>query len=484
MLFNSYEFIIVYLPLVFIGFFCLAKYRKSYAALWLAAASVVFYGYWDPRYVPLLIISVVFNYGLGFKLSKTVAKIQASYLLASGIFMNLSLLFYFKYADFFISTVNLSVGTNLPLLNIVLPLGISFFTFTQIAFLVDVKNGKVREYNFVHYLLFVTYFPHLIAGPVLHHAQMMPQFGHDSTYRLQRNLIATGLAIFTLGLAKKIFLADNLSEYVGPVFDNAAKGMMPQFFLAWASALAYTFQLYFDFSGYSDMAIGLSLLFGINLPINFNSPYKSKNISEFWRRWHMTLSQFLRDYLYIPLGGNRQGAIRRYINLMLTMLLGGLWHGANWTFVIWGGLHGVYLVINSAWQRVIGHAGISLFNTKIASVFSVLLTFTLTVIAWVYFRADSLQAANLILGSMFGLQGWEDKLQMNRLRNLLLFSAAIVFLLPNTQELIAKAIKILENLPAKKTNFLMLVAGSVFGSLFSFLLLMLARKSEFLYFQF
>lgn len=484
MLFNSYEFLFIFLPLVMACFFVIAKHRHGLAALWLALASVAFYGYWDVRYVPLLLLSIGLNYGTGYAIAHRTATASRKAWLAAGILSNLALLAYFKYANFFIASIVAPLAhTDLAPLNIVLPLGISFFSFTQIAFLVDVQRGHVKEYRFVHYLLFVTYFPHLIAGPVLHHAQMMPQFAHRQTYRPQWPLIATGVAIFTLGLAKKVLLADNLAVYVAPVFDNAAHGIPPPFFMAWASALSYTLQLYFDFSGYSDMAIGLSLLFGITLPLNFNSPYQAGNIIEFWRRWHMTLSQFLRDYLYIPLGGNRHGPIRRHLNLMLTMLLGGLWHGANWTFVVWGGLHGLYLGINHAWQGLCRRWQYHPFERGIGRLVAVLITFIATVVAWVYFRADTLQAATLVLSGMFGNAGWGN-LQLIRLRNLLLLGLLLVFLFPNTQTLVAKGCSLANTLTASRLRLGSIAGGAALGGLFASLVLMLASKSEFLYFQF
>jgi alginate O-acetyltransferase complex protein AlgI len=259
---------------------------------------------------------------------------------------NLLLLGYYKYANFFLTEVAFIVGTSLPILEIVFPLGISFFTFTQISFLVDVYRGKVHEYSFWNYLLFVTWFPYLIAGPIIHHSQVMAQFRDQETYRIHSRNLSFGFAMFTVGLSKKLLLADPIGTYADPVFKAAASGQMLDLLVAWTGALAYSIQIYFDFSGYSDMALGVSMLFGIKLPINFNSPYKAANIIEFWRQWHMSLSQFLKDYLYIPLGGNRLGEGRRFVNLMITMLIGGLWHGANWTFLVWGGLHGLYLCAN------------------------------------------------------------------------------------------------------------------------------------------
>ena len=323
----------------------------------------------------------------------------------TAITVNLIALGYFKYANFFIDSANQLFDSRIPTLDIILPLGISFFTFTQIAFLVDVYRGIAREYSFIHYLLFVTWFPHLIAGPVLHHKQMMPQFGHASTYRINLEHVAVGLTIFVIGLAKKVLLADNLADYATPIFKAASEGHTLMFFESWVGALSYTLQLYFDFSGYSDMAIGLSLMFNVRLPLNFDSPYKATNIIDFWRRWHMTLSTFLRDYLYIPLGGNRNGSVRRYLNLMITMLLGGLWHGAGWTFVIWGGLHGLYLMINHAWRELRARLDWIRSGGQLGKLGAGALTFLAVIVAWVFFRADSFASALSILAGMAGLNG-------------------------------------------------------------------------------
>jgi alginate O-acetyltransferase complex protein AlgI len=322
--------------------------------------------------------------------------------LVGAIVANLALLALFKYANFFISSIN-SLGGHIGVLDVVLPLGISFFTFTQIAFLVDVHRGVAREYNFVHYLLFVTWFPHLIAGPVLHHKQMMPQFALPATYRPDATSISLGLTLFSIGLFKKVVLADHLAAFADPVFNATAAGSHPMLLAAWAGVLAYALQIYFDFSGYSDMAIGLSRMFNIRLPLNFDSPYKAASIIDFWRRWHMTLSAFLRDYLYYGLGGNRKGPVRRYINLFTTMLLGGLWHGAGWNFVLWGGLHGVYLIINHGWRRLMGHGGVP--ASRLAHAASVAITFAAVFFAWVPFRATHWADTIAIWKGMVGLNG-------------------------------------------------------------------------------
>jgi len=409
MLFNSYTFLLLFLPVTALVFFRLGAYNKNMAAGWLGAASLFFYGYWNPAYVGLLLGSVFFNYGVGVALARehiVGRERRNNLILTAGIVGNLALLGYYKYANFFLDNVDRLFGINWPMQKILLPLGISFFTFTQIAFLVDAWSGKAREYNFLHYLLFVTYFPHLIAGPVLHHKEMMPQFAKPATYRIGWDNITVGVMIFSLGLFKKTVLADGVAPYATSAFHAVDTAQRLDLLMAWGGALAYTVQLYFDFSGYSDMAIGLSRLFGVVLPLNFNSPYKAINIIDFWRRWHMTLSRFLRDYLYIPLGGNRKGRMRRYLNLMITMVLGGLWHGASWNFVFWGGLHGLYLAVNHGWQSVHerftpGRAA----SGTLGRLWAWSLTFAAIVVGWVFFRATTLHGALNMLAGMVGLHG-------------------------------------------------------------------------------
>lgn len=409
MLFNSFEFLLGFLPVTLVVFYLLGSSSRRAAAVWLAAASLFFYGWWDPKYVLLLAASVAVNFCFGLALARAVVSASERVrgrLLFVAIAANLALLSYFKYAGFIGANINALTGTRFVMEGIVLPLGISFFTFTQIAFLVDTYRGYVREFNFVHYMLFVTYFPHLIAGPVLHHKEMMPQFAKPSTYRLDPGNLAVGLTAFLIGLFKKVVLADGIAAYATPVFNAAEAGVHLTLFEAWGGVLAYSFQIYFDFSGYSDMAVGLSRMFGVRLPINFYSPYQAHNMIEFWRRWHMTLSRFLRDYLYFPLGGNRKGAARRYANLMVTMLLGGLWHGASWAFVIWGGLHGLYLAVNHgwhAWRSRRGRSPAAPVGWRRAA--AIALTFFAATVAWVFFRAHTHTAALDILRSMFGLHG-------------------------------------------------------------------------------
>src|ERR1700680_3089923 len=394
MLFNSYPFIFLFLPIVLIGYFALVRLNHLAPVIWLALASLVFYSVSNWQFVLFLLASVAFNYGIGLLLiSKRLRPGPRFFALTVGVAGDLLVLGYFKYAGFLAANLNAIFSTGFTV-NILLPVGISFYTFTQIAFLVDAYRGNVARYRLPHYALFVTYFPHLIAGPILHHRDMIPQFEAIESKRPNPHLILCGLIIFGIGLFKKTGLADGIQPLVSLAFGPNA----PTFDQAWIGALAYTFQLYFDFSGYSDMAIGISLMFGVFLPLNFNSPYKATGIIDFWRRWHMTLSQFLRDYLYIPLGGNRRGPALRYVNLMITMALGGLWHGAAWTFVIWGVLHGLYLCINHAWINYGPAIGPRV--APLANLAAFALTFVAVVVAWVFFRADSLSSALYVLSKM------------------------------------------------------------------------------------
>lgn len=411
MLFNSYEFIAVFLPVTLAGFFLANRWvGREGAIVWLVAASLFYYGWWNPIYLLLIVFSMLFNYRVGQTLGSTASGMERpgtrKWLLAAGIAANLGLLAYFKYANFFVDNLAQISGQDWSLGTIILPLAISFFTFQQIAYLVDAWQGKAHEYRFTHYALFVTFFPQLIAGPIVHHSEMMPQFMRDRALSPQARNFAIGLTIFAIGLFKKTILADGVAAYASPLFEAAANGDTLTFFEAWGGALAYTMQLYFDFSGYSDMAIGAARMFGIRLPLNFFSPYKATSIIEFWRRWHITLSRFLRDYLYIPLGGNRHGNARRYTNLLVTMLLGGLWHGAGWTFVVWGALHGTYLIINHAWHWISKASGLDRYlRGALWRGFAWGLTFVSIVVGWVFFRAADFDTAISILTAMAGVNG-------------------------------------------------------------------------------
>jgi D-alanyl-lipoteichoic acid acyltransferase DltB (MBOAT superfamily) len=478
MLFNSYAFIFLFLPLVLAGYFAIGRLGRLAPVVWLALASLAFYAVSNWQFVPLLLASVAFNYVVGLVLISQRLRAGARFgVLSIGVTGDLLVLGYFKYAGFLAANLNAIFSAGL-IVDILLPVGISFYTFTQIAFLVDAYRGKVAHYALPHYALFVTYFPHLIAGPILHHKDMIPQFERAEARRPDAHLILCGLIIFAIGLFKKTCLADGIQPLVAAAFGAST----PSFDQAWIGALAYTFQLYFDFSGYSDMAIGISLMFGIFLPLNFNSPYKAASIIDFWRRWHMTLSQFLRDYLYIPLGGNRHGRALRYVNLMVTMGLGGLWHGAAWTFVVWGALHGLYLCINHAWNNY-GPAVAPRF-ASIARMAAVLVTFLSVVVAWVFFRADSVSSALHVLSRMadptsiaFG------RPEMIQAAFIALY-AAIAWFAPNTQTIMGydhENRTVGEALRAGRMRPAYLYASA---AVLAFGILGIQHYSEFIYFRF
>ena len=388
MLFNSYVYLLCFLPVTLLVYFLLGR-RAKWSVAWLILASLFFYGFWNPHYLPLIVGSIAANFGVA-QLLRRFPK-QSMPLLIIGVGGNLALLGIFKYAAFFLDSVAAIAGAAPPALHIALPLGISFFTFTQIAYLVDVSRGKAEEPSLVNYALFVTFFPHLLAGPILHHSEMMPQFASASNKRPHAPHLAAGLFLMAIGLAKKVFLADQLAPLADAGF---AQPEQLSLLGAWLAVLAYTLQIYFDFSGYTDMALGAALLFNIRMPPNFDSPYQARNLRDFWLRWHMTLSRFLRDYLYVPLGGNRHGIARTAGNILLTFLLGGLWHGAAWTFVVWGILHGLGVVVVRLWERT---------GVRLPYGLAWAMTFLFVMITWVFFRARTMADALAMLRAMFGL---------------------------------------------------------------------------------
>jgi len=396
MLFHDPIFLFLFLPLTICISLLLRRFSKQEAVvIFLSLASLVFYGYWNPNAIPVLLGSIFFNYFLGQHLSADANQKKARSLLVSGIVANLGLLAGFKYLGMLTETAGFIFGHEISAPKFELPLGISFFTFLQIAYLVDASRGQASETHFPRYFLFVTFFPHLIAGPLVHHRELMPQFVRNLGHVWEN--LAIGLTIFGIGLFKKLVLADHVGTWYDSLFNGAAAGIVPSLIDSWVGALSFSLVIYFDFSAYSDMAIGLSKIFGIRLPENFNSPYKATSIIDFWRRWHMTLSRFLRDYLYVPLGGNRCGQIRRYLNLMLVMLLAGLWHGASWKFVVWGGQHGIYLLINHSWRKVT--------SVRLYKPLCIGITFLAVTFAWVPFRADTFQTAMTVFEGMVGLHG-------------------------------------------------------------------------------
>jgi D-alanyl-lipoteichoic acid acyltransferase DltB (MBOAT superfamily) len=502
MLFNSYAFLLLFLPITLIGYVIIGRTLGRNAVFgWLVAASLFFYGWWNWYFLALLLASLVFNYAAGTWLSKLDKRPPAKLVLGVALAFNVGFLGYFKYKNFFLENLSALLGTNWTFLPVVLPLGISFYTFQKIAYLVDSYQGKTRGYGFRDFCLFVSFFPQLIAGPITHHGEIMPQFRKQDTARAHWDDWSVGLTLFVFGLAKKVLLADRLATFASPVFQVAKNGADFGFTEAWVGVLAYTLQLYFDFSGYSDMAIGLARLFGIRLPMNFNSPYQATNIADFWRRWHVTLSRFLRDYLYIPLGGNRRGPTRKYLNLFLTMLIGGIWHGAGWTFVIWGALHGFYLLTFHAWREWRGdkHATTPSLAGSIAAR---AVTFLVVVIAWVFFRADNLKAATGLFVSMMGANGFTSNLSRLNMTSAWITVGVlllVVWLLPNSHQLLARFEPTLEYAnkdradaqlgaippwarrfvwkprPAWALCLAALTVGSILG---------LSRVSEFIYWQF
>jgi D-alanyl-lipoteichoic acid acyltransferase DltB (MBOAT superfamily) len=448
LLFNSYTFLLAFLPLVVAGFLLLRRASYRGAVCWLVLASLVYYGWWNPADLWVIGGSCVANFLLGRHLAARRKSAAGRVVLGLGVAANLTLLGWYKYSGLFAKSLAALTGGEPSFAALALPLGISFFTFQQLAYLVDAWRGETEEYHFTDYLLFVTFFPQLVAGPIVHHREMMPQFRRRWTGWHRHLPVAIGF--LAIGMFKKVVIADNAALVANPLFKFAAEGDRALTILeAWTAALSYGVQIYFDFSGYSDMAIGAARLFGIRLPVNFHSPYKAASVIDFWRRWHITLSRFLRDYLYIPLGGGRCGKVRRYGNLLLTMLLGGLWHGAGWTFLLWGGLHGLYLCLNHGWRWLSERARLPTLPRPLA----VALTFVAVMAAWVPFRAGNLEldpggtttaalgATKSILASMFGLQGfagWPEK--ANRIvataEPLRLLPALLAcWLLPNTQEI-------------------------------------------------
>ena len=399
MLFNSAQFIFAFLPITLAGFFLCGVFgRQRLALLWTLVASLVFYGWSDPfRLIPLIVASASFNFCVGRALTRRPSRA----LLAAGIGGNLLLLGYFKYAAFLVETFAAASGIHLSPMTVVPPIGISFYTLTQIAFLVDAYRQQAREYKALNYGVFVTYFPHLVAGPILHHKEIMPQFDEPDTFKFRASSLVHGLAWFAAGLFKKVIFADGVAAFADASFKLADAGTPIGFGDAWIGTVSYALQIYFDFSGYSDMAIGLALVMGITFPLNFNSPYKAASMIEFWRRWHMTLSRFLRDDLYIPLGGNRKGRVRRYANLMITMLIGGLWHGASWNFLVWGGIHGVGLALNHLWRDLPAGTKLALPRAVAAGA-----TMLWVLFAWVPFRADTFGSTVSMWQSMIGVHGF------------------------------------------------------------------------------
>ena len=418
MLFSSDIFILVFLPVTLALYYRFAADRRLRLGL-LIAASLVYYGYWDVRFVPLLVGLALANWAIARLFAAGLGRLW----LTAGVALNLGVLGFFKYINFFLANLFGALGFAAPQLAVILPLGISFFVFQKISYLLDLRRGEGRIYGLGEYCLFVFFFPQLIAGPIVRHNEIIPQFAQSPRRPEMWENLGRGGMLFVLGLMKKVAIADTLAPIANALFAKAAAGGALNLAEGWTAAVAFALQIYFDFSGYSDMAIGLALMFGFHLPVNFAAPYRASSIRDFWRRWHITLSRFLRDYLYIPLGGSRRGGVRQAVNVVLTMLLGGLWHGASWTFVAWGGLHGAALALNGAWARArwpmprpLGWAATMLF----------------VLCGWVLFRAADFATAWHMLGAMAGLGGF-GKVHIDN-RAVLLVGLAVALLGPTSQE--------------------------------------------------
>ena len=402
MVFASNIFIL-FLVIVLALYALAVRIRPQSGKYVLILVSLVFYANWVPVHLLLLLGSIVVNYLIARRLGIASGAVNRKILLVIGVASNLGAIAYFKYFDFFIENLNTLFGGSIPMAELVLPLGISFFTFQQIAFLVSVYRGELREVEFTNYLFFVSFFPQLIAGPIVSHLEMLPQLARKLDWRLRADHFSLGLFLFSVGLFKKSVLIDPFVPHIDVIFDHAATGGAISMLDGWTAAIGYSFQIYFDFSGYSDMAIGLAFMFGIRLPINFFSPYKAASIREFWRRWHITLSRFLLTHLYIPFGGSRHGLWRTGVAIAGTMTLGGLWHGAGWQFVLWGFVHGMMIFANHLWAKMRGRSTAlsKICKTKVYRIFGIALTFTSVSVAWVLFRAADLGTAGRLLHAMF-----------------------------------------------------------------------------------
>ncbi len=538
MLFNSYVFLYAFLPIALIGYFLLSRAGRVPAALWLVVVSFVFYGWWNPAYVPLLAISMGGNYLLSLWIGATEPRprLQA-WVLTLGVAINLGALCYFKYLGWLVGLVNDATGAHFPVPSIVLPLGISFFTFTQLGYLIDCKQGVAKDRGFLNYLVFVTFFPHLIAGPILHNGEMMPQFANPATYRFSADNFSVGLGMFIIGLLKKCLFADPIGTIVPGGYAQAAD--LP-LFAAWHVTLAYSLQLYFDFSGYSDMAVGLARMFNLRFPLNFNSPYKAASVIDYWQRWHMTLTRYLMSYLYNPIAlsiARRRMArglkVSRavyatpggfgslvLVPIFITMTVAGIWHGAGAQFLVFGLLHAIYLSVNHAWRILRPKRAHGVMPSPAAHIASVLLTYLCVLVGSVFFRAPSVPVALTMLSGMLGLHGvgpgfpvpewllphagtigvllqahgiielarWQETARALVGIGGLVCLYAIVWLLPNSQQIFIEAAPVLETIEPGPIAWLRwrgtLPWAVAFGCATAIGLLSVGGTGEFLYFQF
>jgi alginate O-acetyltransferase complex protein AlgI len=507
MLFNSYIYLLLFLPVSVVVYTWLRQRHSESALLWLNLCSFFFYGWWNPAYLPLLLASITINFYLGKQLSAHTHTTTGKYWLLIGILLNLGLLGYFKYTDFALANLNSLLGTTFQPAGIILPLAISFFTFNQIAFLVDAREGMAKEYRFNHYCLFVTFFPHLLAGPIVHHRELIPQFLQTPNKSDRQQLWAVAITIIAFGLFKKVILADSLGYYADQVFAGAANGHDMNTTDAWIGVLAFTLQVYFDFSAYCDIAYGTALFFGIQLPQNFLSPYKSANIIDFWKRWHITLGRFITSYLYTPLMRASIGGVTFAKAMMVTLLsmtLVGLWHGAGWNFILFGVAHGLMLIINHLWRSLPAHKNFSsLAGYHLASV---ALTFLCVMLSLVLFRSDSLTTALTMYQQLFNLHEWQwmhhvhqptisdlarqfsfDITPMGKILPLLVLLLGWIFLMPNLQQVMQGLPYATNHLPQPATRLVwrpnyrwaLLTALALAAALMG-----IQETGQFIYFQF
>ena len=447
MVFASHSFL-AFLSILLTLYWLVGRSSERLGKPLLIVASFVFYGYWIPAYLLILCASILFNHVIVRKLLTTSSKIICRLLIFVGATLNLGLIGFYKYAAFLVESLNWTLNTGFNVPEILLPIGISFFTFQQISLLVDTYNKRIDQLNFWDHVFFICFFPQLIAGPIVRQHDMLPQLEARRNWSLAADNLAIGIALFSFGLFKKAVLIDPFVPYVDLIYEAAASGQAIGFVDGWVAGIGYGFQVYFDFSAYSDMAIGLGYMFGLRIPINFFSPYKADSIRQFWRRWHISLSLFLRDYLFVPLGGSHHGLARTIGALIITMGLGGLWHGAGWTFVVWGLLHGSYLSVNHIWRALLSSDGSEKRNylSQLSfcrlgvKILSIGLTFLAVNFAWVYFRSPDIYSAMRLTQAMFGFSGWHDVVPLTRgIVAMFPIYLIIIWLLPNTMEIFQSA---------------------------------------------
>jgi alginate O-acetyltransferase complex protein AlgI len=463
MLFNSFAFLLAFLPVALLLHWLVERFNPEWRLPLLAVLSLAFYGYWDWRFVPLLVVSIGVNWLIAeaFVKSRAGGTAGNGLLITLAIVLNLTVLAIFKYFNFFADVTALITSLPVPKSELALPLGISFFTFHHVMYLTDLRRGEAPRYDLVRYALYIAFFPQVLAGPLVRWREIMHQFDERPYQRPDAaERVARGLMLLVAGLVKKVFVGDPLSEYVTPVFAAAAAGKVVTVVEAWQATLAFTFQIYFDFSGYTDMALGLALLFGIMLPQNFNAPYRAASLQDFWRRWHMTLSRFLRDYLYIPLGGSKFGLPMQLWALFATMALGGLWHGASWTFVAWGVAHGLGLVVGVLWRKL---------GWPMPMLLGCLLTFLFVMLCWVLFRAQNFEAALLVYKGLFGIAEWGTGFKWRAIA----LAASVAIIGPTAWDMVQK-------IPPKR------IIAVIFGILLALVLFKIGDDAnyEFIYFQF